>query len=166
MSLFRTNPNFDLQVQLGDSKKVIDRLSRLDSKVQKRIATKAARRGMAIVRKAAVAEAKKLDSKDSPRKIWKNIAIVPSRRKGKKIQGVFMQVGVRGGARTPAKGVNTSHRGGPGGYTWYWRFLEFGTQKMPASSFLRPALANNSQAVTDEVFRTFNQEIDKEFTIK
>ncbi|WP_368664687.1 HK97-gp10 family putative phage morphogenesis protein [Staphylococcus aureus] len=44
----------------------------------------------------------------------------------------------------------------------YWRYLEFGSTNMPATPFMRPALQNNIQAVTNSFAENFNKEIDKE----
>ncbi|WP_374987639.1 HK97-gp10 family putative phage morphogenesis protein, partial [Klebsiella pneumoniae] len=63
------------------------------------------------------------------------------------------RVGVMGGARQYAntkanvrkgragKSYNTAgDKGNPGGDTWYWRFLEFGTEHAAARPIIRPAL--------------------------
>ena len=49
-----------------------------------------------------------------------------------------------------------------GGITTYWRYLEFGSANMPTTPFMRPALQNNIQAVTNSFAENFNKEIDKE----
>jgi HK97 gp10 family phage protein len=51
--------------------------------------------------------------------------------------------------------------GNPGGDTFYFRFLEFGTSKMAARPFIRPALSQNAQRATDVVVESLNKEIDK-----
>ena len=50
----------------------------------------------------------------------------------------------------------------PGGDTFYFRFLEFGTSKVPARPFLRPALNNNVDGVQDGFVTDFKDQLDKE----
>ena len=119
----------------------------------KNAATRSARKAMNIVNKAAKANAKKFDDKDTGNKIWKNIATRPSKTK---VNFVMMKVGVRGGAKE-VKGTGNS-----GGDTWYWRFQEFGTSRHTAQPFMRPAFFNNKDAVEAEFKRSFNEELDKE----
>jgi HK97 gp10 family phage protein len=142
---------------MSDPKHIIDSIAKLPDKVQKKSATKATRKAMQIVRKAAVENAKAIDDKATGRAIWKNITVQNSPRQGKRVGGVVMRVGVRGGARKPD--TKTGNRGGD---TWYWRFLEFGTAKMRARPFLARALAANAQAVGDATAKELSAELDKE----
>ena len=48
---------------------------------QKNAATRSARKAMAVVRKAAVANAKALDDSNSPERIWNYIAVKASKTK-------------------------------------------------------------------------------------
>ena len=68
---------------------------------------------MAIVRDEARRNAKKLDDKDSPNAIWKNIRVQEATRSGRRIGGVVMRVGVAGGARLRAE--ESGARGAVGG---------------------------------------------------
>ena len=52
----------------------------------------------------------------------------------------------------------------PGGDTFYFRFLEFGTSKAPATPFLRPALNNNMEAVQSSFVDDFSAQLDKEIS--
>lgn len=128
--------------QLGKPKKV------------KNAATRSARKAMNIVNKAAKANAKAFDDKESGNKIWKNIATSPAKIKSTNF--LIMRVGVKGGAK---QRVGT---GNSGGDTWYWRLKEFGTSRYPAAPFMRPALSNNKDAVEAEFKRSFSEELDKE----
>lgn len=122
-----------------------------DPKAVKKSVTKAARKAMAIVRKEAVKNAKALDNKDSPIKMWKSITVKAKKTKNK--GEVLMSVGMKGGAKKNNSDV------------YYWRFLEFGTVNSPAKPFLRPALYNNLDIVNKEFAELLNeqllQEIDK-----
>lgn len=44
---------------------------------------------------------------------------------------------------------------------YYWRFVEFGTSKMKARPFLRPAFDNNKGAINDTFIETLSAGIDK-----
>ena len=143
-----------------------------NQKKQKNAATRSARKAMAVVRKAAVANAKALDDSNSPERIWKNIQVKASKTK----QGfVLMKVGVRGGAMSYANTTanrranrvgetyaTAGSKENPGGDTWHWRLLETGTSNMAAKPFMRPALNNNMEAVQSSFVDDFSAQLDKE----
>ena len=141
-------------------------------KKQKNAATRSARKAMAVVRKAAIANAKALDDKETGERIWKNIAIKPSKTKN---GFVLMRVGVRGGARSYAatrENVRSGRVGqqyatdgskdNPCGETFYWRFVELGTSRTAAKPFLRPALNNNLSIVQGIFVDDYKDQLDKE----
>ena len=141
---------------------------------QKNAATRSARKAMAVVRKAAIANAKALDDSKSPERIWKNIQVKASKTK----QGfVLMKVGVRGGAMSYANTTanrranrvgetyaTAGSKENPGGDTFYFRFVETGTSKMAARPFMRPALNNNLDSVQETFVDDFGNQIDKEIS--
>ena len=47
---------------------------------------------------------------------------------------------------------------------WYWRFLEFGTRKMAARPFLRPALESRRTQAVDAIKERLRQRIEIEAT--
>lgn len=136
---------------------VQEKLKRLGNpRLIKNAARRSARKTMAIVRDAARANAKALDDPQTSEKIWKNIAIAAGKTRNP--NEVVMRVGVRGGASfSNPNPPNTS-----GGDTRHWRWLEFGSVHNPPTPFMRPALQNNIQAVTNSFAKNFNTEIDKE----
>ena len=69
-----------LTIKIEGADKIIDRLSTLPSKLQKKAAKVAARRAMAIVRDEARRNAKKIDDVDSRNTIWKNIRVQEATR--------------------------------------------------------------------------------------
>lgn len=127
-------------------------------KIAKRIARKASRQAMNIVRAAARANAKAIDDFETVEKIWKNISVQGGKTRSP--NEIKIRVGIRGGAsfsnRTPP---NIS-----GGDTRHWRWIEFGASHFPATPFMRPALANNIQQVTTKFTQVFSTELDKELT--
>ena len=136
---------------------VQEKLKRLGNpRLMKNAARRSMRKAMAIVRDAARSGAKSIDDPQTSEKIWKNIAIAAGKTQNP--NEVIMRVGVRGGASfSNPNPPNTS-----GGDTRHWRWLEFGSVHNPPTPFLRPALQNNIQAVTNSFAENFNKEIDKE----
>ena len=133
------------------------KLKRLGNpRLMKNAARRSARKAMAIVRDAARSGAKSIDDPQTAEKIWKNIAIAAGKTRNP--SEVVMRVGVRGGASfSNPNPPNTS-----GGDTRHWRWLESGSAHNPPTPFMRPALQNNIQAVTNSFAENFNKEIDKE----
>lgn len=148
-----------------------------DPRKIKNIARKALRQGANVVRDAARQNAKALDDPESSERIWKNITVQAKRSKDN--SQVKMTVGVRGGAKqyvsskeNVRKGLagktykTLGDRSNPGGDTWYFRFIEFGTSRQPPTPFMRPALSKNIGAAENAFATRFNLELDKELQIK
>ena len=136
---------------------VQEKLKRLGNpRLMKNAARRSMRKAMAIVRDAARGNAKGLDDPETAEKIWKNIAIAAGKTRNQ--NEVVMRVGVRGGASFS----NPNPPNTPGGDTRHWRWLEFGSVHNPPTPFMRPALQNNIQAVTNSFAENFNKELDKE----
>lgn len=122
----------------------------------KKFVRKASRQAMNIVRDAARNNAKSIDDPVSSEKIHKNITVSPGKTKDK--NSIKMRVGIKGGASYNQYSV--SNAGLSGGDTRHWRFIEFGTSKIPAVPFMRPALANNVQLVIGRFTESFMQQLD------
>ena len=136
---------------------VQEKLKRLGNpRLMKNSARRSMRKAMAIVRDAARANAKVLDDPETAEKIWKNIAIAAGKTRNP--NEVIMRVGVRGGASFS----NPNPPKTSGGDTRHFRWVEFGSANNPPTPFMRPALQNNIQAVTNSFAENFNREIDKE----
>lgn len=136
---------------------VQEKLKRLGNpRLMKNAARRSARKAVAIVRDAARSGAKNIDDPQTSEKIWKNIAIAAGKTRNP--NEVVMRVGVRGGASfSNPNPPNTS-----GGDTRHWRWVELGSVHNPPTPFMRPALQNNIQAVTNSFAENFNKELDKE----
>ena len=117
----------------------------------------AARKAMNLVRDAARSNAKAIDDPETREKIHKNI--VTQGGKSRNPNEIKIRVGVKGGAGRNQYSVSTA--GLSGGDTRHFRFIEFGTSKIPATPFLRPALANNVDKVTTKFVQVFDAEITK-----
>lgn len=146
-----------VEVNIEGLDRVQEKLKRLGNpRLMKNAARRSARKAMSIVRDAARSGAKALDDPQTSEKIWKNIATAAGKTRNP--NEVVMRVGVRGGASfSNPNPPNTS-----GGDTRHWRWLEYGSVHNPPTPFMRPALQNNVQAVTNSFAENFNKEIDKE----
>lgn len=148
-----------MQVKFEGSAELKQKLDVLaDPKMAKRIARKASRQAMNIVRDAARQNAKNLDDIESAEMIWKNISVQAGKTQNR--GAVVMRVGVRGGASFSNKNPPSL----TGGDTRHWRFVEFGRSGALAFPFMRPALANNIDAVTNKFTEVFKAEIDSELS--
>lgn len=128
-----------------------------DQKKAKSLTRKAARRAMNVVRDAARENAKAIDDPETQARIFKNIVTQSGRLYGG--YDVVMRVGVRGGASSNQHSEDIS--GLSGGDTRHWRYIEFGTEHIPAVPFMRPALFNNMQKVLNTFSDEFNIELSK-----
>lgn len=142
---------------------VMKKLEGLGPDLRKKALRHGVGRAASIVRKAATQAAPK-DTGD----MRKNIRVQFASKTSKRIGGIAFRIGVRGGAQSPGAEVKfaTTRKGkksatATGSATWYWRLVEFGTQKMPARPFMRPALANNVSRVIDSIAQNVDKGITK-----
>lgn len=119
--------------------------------------------GRAALRKAAqvvVAKAKegaeRLDDRETGRSIADNIALRWNGKLFKQTGDLGFRIGVLHGAVLKDGGDLS-----PNSPTPHWRLLEFGTEKIPAAPFMRPALANNISEVTATFVTEYEKSIDR-----
>jgi len=142
-------------------------------------ATRAAAR---LVARAAHDNALKIDdprtAESIAMNIWAGKSKYPGVRKSSKRYTkngeIKYRVGVAGGAKSYAN-TRENRRAGrvgrtyetlgdktnPGGDTFYWRFHEFGTEKMKATPFLRPAIMNNQRGALNEFFKEYEKALER-----
>lgn len=146
-----------VEVEITGLDDVVNKLQKLaNPRRTKSIARKAARQAMNIVRDAARNNAKAIDDPETSEKIFKNIKV--SAGKTRNPNEIKMRVGVDGGASFS----NLNPKPTSGGDTRYWRWVEYGRSGVPATPFMRPALENNIQQVTNKFAEVFDAELDKE----
>ena len=127
----------------------------------------ALRKAANIVRDSAIAGAERVDDQATPESIAKNIVVRFSPRRFKNTGDLAFRVGVLGGARQTSQkyqdlGIYKGKgKENPGGDTFYWRFLEFGTEHSSAKPFIRKALSENVSKATDEFIRQYDKTIDR-----
>lgn len=153
----------DVDVKIEGLDEVLRKMDLLkDPRKIRNAAMRASRKAMNIVRDAARQNAQAIDDPETVEKIWKNIKVSSGKSRDKSL--VIMRVGVDGGAAMNAHSDRAALAAKSGGNTTYWRFLEYGTSEIPAVPFMRPALANNVQKVTDNFSLSFNAELEKELS--
>lgn len=126
---------------------VLKKLQRLDAMHQRRALRSGVTKAAAVVRKKARENAKAVDDPKTEEQIFRNVSAKAWRmRKNRPYLG--SSVGVLGGAKSPATNVGEIKGKGkdnPGGDTWYWRLLEFGTARTAAKPFLSTALTSEEK---------------------
>ena len=173
---FFHSPNADITVTFTGEKDIMNRLGILSSKDQLKDAKFAARKAMKVVRLAAELNAAEFDRAWTPESVKKNITVQSAPRYARAVGGVVMRVGVLGGARqyaTTKENVRKGRagqayrtggdKGNPGGDTWYWRFIEFGTSKVRADDFLERALKSNIAGVESITSIELSKALDRRF---
>lgn len=146
--------NDGVEVRIEGMEALLDKLRRLQGTGARRVLTRASRAGMAETRKKARENAKRLDDPKTAENIARNITTKVNSKRFNSAGVILARVGVAGGAQQDKGG------GGSGGDTYYWRFLEFGTSKMPAQPFLRPAM--DASQITQAFTAAFAEAVDKE----
>lgn len=139
----------------------------------------ALRKAAQVVRDKARENASRVDDPKTQEEISRNIVERFSSRMFRRTGNLGFRIGVLGGARAEeqkAKAKTERRRarlgqssldelgeiagagkGNPGGDTFYWRFLEYGTSKMPAQPFMRPAIEQTAQQATDEFVKQYDK---------
>ena len=135
----------------------------------------ALRKAANLIAKAVENNALRIDDPKTAEQISKNVAVRWSSKKFKRTGDLMFRVGMLGGARFSGtrkrkRGkftlddlgeITGKGKGNPGGDTWYWRFLEFGTRNRQAQPFMRPALEKNSQAAISEFVKQAKKSIER-----
>lgn len=135
-----------------------EKMRRIGSEKEvKKFVRKSSRQAMNLVRDDARINAKAIDDPETVAKIHKNITVQAGKTRDK--NSIRMRVGIKGGAGQNQYSVSTA--GLSGGDTRHWRFIEFGTSTIPAVPFMRPALANNVEAVIGRFSQSFMQQLDE-----
>lgn len=151
----------------------INGLDELDAKLKKladpkrikNAARRSLRRGANVVASAAKRNASAIDDPKTRNSIQKNISVRGGgSKRERRVGGAMMRVGIRGGARNMSKygEFKGSGSANPGGDTFYWRFLEFGTSQIAARPFMRNAMAQSADQAVSTIAKAANVEVDKE----
>ena len=137
---------------------LLGKLSEVTQDTKRKGGRSALRKAAQVIRDAARANAESLDDSATGRKIAANIAERWNGRLFKRTGDLGFRIGVLHGARIGGQGNPDEGINGP---TPHWRLLEFGTEKMAARPFMRPALDQNAGAVSDVFVREYGKAIDR-----
>lgn len=155
----------DVTVKVEGLAETERKLRLLPARIGKNAMRRALRRGANTIRDAARSNFVSLDDGPTPEKIFKNVVVQgASARRSRQEGGVVMRVGVLGGSRnmTAYGEFKGAGKGNPGGDTWYWRLLEFGTSRFAAKAPMRKAMATAAEKAMTTTAAAMDTEIDKE----
>ena len=116
----------------------------------------ALRRAGNIIVESAKVNAQRLDDPETGRSIAENIAMRWNGRLFKQTGNLGFRIGVLHGAvlkNSPDKSHNAP--------TPHWRLLEFGTEKVHAQPFMRPAAESNVSEVINTFAREYERAVDR-----
>lgn len=144
---------------------LLGKLENLKYETKKKGGRSALRKAAQLVRDMARVNARQVDDRASPEKIYENIVERWNGRLNKRTGDLGFRIGVLGGARDySAYGEITTGKsatGNPGGDTFYWRFVEFGTERTAARPFMRTALEQGAAAATDKFVAEYEKAVDR-----
>ena len=142
----------------------------------------ALRKAAQVLQKQAAENAERLNDPETAEEIAKNVAVRWSGRRFRRTGDLMFRVGILGGARSSSKSAVKSERRrrragikslkemgelegkgkqNPGGDTYYWRFLEFGTAKAAARPFMRPVPGQAGQKAVSEFVTQYGKALDR-----
>jgi len=133
--------------QLNGLPELLGKLDALDYDMKRKSGRFALRKAAQVLRKQARANAARVDDPMTESNIAENIVERWSGRTFKRTGNLMFRIGVMGGAKS--------------GETAHWRFLEFGTSKMPAQPILRPVPDQAGQQAVDEFISQYSKKIDR-----
>ncbi|AHC81957.1 hypothetical protein X969_08235 [Pseudomonas monteilii SB3078] len=116
----------------------------------------ALRKAAQVVVRKAKEGAERIDDKATGRSISDNIALRWNGRLFKRTGDLGFRIGVLHGAVLKDGGDLSTNAPTP-----HWRLIEFGTEKMPAAPFMRPALADSISEVTNTFVTEYEKAIDR-----
>ncbi|WBM34146.1 HK97-gp10 family putative phage morphogenesis protein [Pseudomonas sp. NY11382] len=135
---------------------LLGKLSEVSVDVRRKGGRAALRKAAQVVVQKAKAGAERIDDRATGRSISDNIALRWNGRLFKRTGDLGFRIGVLHGAVLKDGGDLSSNAPTP-----HWRLIEFGTEKMPAAPFMRPALADSISEVTNTFVTEYEKAIDR-----
>lgn len=138
---------------------LLGKLDAVSYDVRRKGGRAALRKAAQVVVQKAKEGAERIDDKETGRSIADNIALRWNGRLFKQTGDLGFRIGVLHGAVLAKKGETADlSTNAP---TPHWRLIEFGTEKMAAAPFMRPALANSVAEVTNTFVSEYEKSIDR-----
>ena len=135
---------------------LLGKLESVSYDVRRKGGRAALRKAAQVVMQKAKDGAERIDDKETGRSIADNIALRWNGKLFKQTGDLGFRVGVLHGAVLKDGGDLS-----PNSPTPHWRLIEFGTEKMAAAPFMRPALANSISEVTNTFVTEYEKAIDR-----
>lgn len=146
----------DVQFSLIGVDSLLAKLESVSFDVKRKGGRAALRKAAQLIANKAKEGAERLDDKETGRSIADNIALRWNGRLFKRSGNLGFRVGVLHGAVLKDGGDLSQNAPTP-----HWRLFEFGTEKMAAAPFMRPALANSISEVTNTFVTEYEKSIDR-----
>ncbi|BDO02221.1 HK97-gp10 family putative phage morphogenesis protein [Klebsiella quasipneumoniae] len=159
-----------VEVNLTGLDSVLGKLDAVSQVTRDKSGRAALRKAANVIRDRARNNAARVDDPLTKEAIYKNIVVSFSSKAFRRTGDPTFRVGVMGGARQYANTKanvrkvirdrarnNAARVDDPLTDTWYWRFLEFGTEHAAAKPVLRPAI----NGVDTDVINIFAAELEK-----
>lgn len=146
------------EVKMNGVDALVKKLEALKYDVRYKGGRFALRKAAKVITNAIKQSALRLDDAETGRKIADNVSEKWNGRVYKATGDLGFRVGIDQGAVLPKGGNPDAGAKGP---TPHWRLLEFGTEKMAAQPFFRPASEGSVQAAADEFIRQYDAAIDR-----
>ena len=149
----------DIEFSLTGLDSLLGKLEAIAYDVKRKGGRSALRKAAQVVANKAKEGAERLDDSATGRSISSNIALRWNGKLFKQSGNLGFRIGVLHGAVLAKKGEAPDlSANGP---TPHWRLLEFGTDKMAASPFMRKALADNIGEVTNTFVTEYEKAVDR-----
>lgn len=161
-----------VEFQLQGIDSLVAKLDAVSYDLKRKGGRAALRKAAAMISAKVKESAQRINDPGTSEDISKNITVRWNGRLFKSNGDLGFRIGVLGGA----KQYNNTHtrKGGrrgsyavggsdrnPGGDTFYWRFVEFGTSSVAARPFMRPALAQSISEATNTFITEYEKAIDR-----
>lgn len=174
-----------MELELKGLSDIKAKMRQLKKEVQTKAARSATLAAAKVLRDQAIQNATAIDDPKTREAIYKNVSVKFSSKTTRKTGNPSYRIGILGGARAnldekakakaerrrARKGQKSlaelgefsgKGKGNPGGDTFYWRFIEFGTKKMQARPFMRPVLNQSGQKALDAFVITLDKAINRQ----
>lgn len=146
----------DVEFSITGLDGLLGKLDSLSYDVRRKGGRAALRKAAQVVMQKAKEGAERIDDKETGRSIADNIALRWNGKLFKQTGDLGFRVGVLHGAVLKDGGDLS-----PNSPTPHWRLIEFGTEKMAAAPFMRPALANSISEVTNTFVTEYEKAINR-----
>ncbi|POG14156.1 hypothetical protein BGP82_06920 [Pseudomonas putida] len=135
---------------------LLGKLATVNDDVKRKGGRSALRKAAQVIAAKAKEGAERIDDKGTGRSISDNISLRWNGRLFRASGDLGFRIGVLHGAVLQDGGDLS-----PNSPTPHWRLIEFGTEKMAAVPFMRPALADNISDVTDTFISEYEKAVDR-----